>query len=142
MTGNEEKLELEIVSLSNSSVVIRWENFRRNLTEPRHLLNYEVYYRISPAKNASVYEDRDPCSEDQWKVVDVPKIAFAGALKDEPQWQDEKILTGLKFSTQYALYVKAIVIPNTEAESPNNNTRAQSDVKYFTTLPGRMRLIN
>jgi len=136
VAGDQKRLDLEIVSRTNSSVVIRWENFRRNLTEPRYLLNYEVHYRISPEKNASVYEDRDPCGGDYWKIIDVPKMLFNGSIEQEPKWQEEKIITGLKYYTQYALYVKTVVILDAGDDSRNNNTAAQSDIEYFTTLPG------
>jgi hypothetical protein len=83
-----------------------------------------------------MYEDRDPCGGDYWKVIDVPKMLFNGSLEEEPKWQEDKIIPGLKYYTQYAVYVKTVVIPNTEVDSPNNNTAAQSDITYFMTLPG------
>lgn len=118
---------------TNSSVTIQWENFRRNLTDARHLLEYEVYYKVSPEQTASLYEDRNPCGGDDWKVKTVNKISFSGSRDQEPLWQDEYLITGLGFFTQYALYVKTVVLPDND--SPNHNSAAQSRVHYFTTLP-------
>jgi insulin receptor len=135
LTGNQEKLTVQIVSYDNTSVTIRWNNFRRNLKETNHLLNYEVFYKEAPQRDVSLYEDRDPCGYDDWKVMDVPKLDHKGAQEDEPEWEHERLISGLKHYTQYALYVKTVVIP--DETSPNNNTGAQSDLIYFTSLPGR-----
>jgi len=83
---------------------------------------------------ASLYEDRDPCGGDDWKVVDVAKMSFSGSRENEPLWQAESLITGLRFYTQYAIYVKTVVIP--DRDSPNHNMAAQSRIHYFTTLPG------
>lgn len=122
---------------SNSSVTIVWENFLRNLTEPSHLLNYEVSYKEAPT-DVSPYDDRDPCGQDDWKVLDVPKTQQASIAGQEPEWEEEKLINNLKYFTRYALYVKTVVIP--DENSPNNNTGAESDVMYFVTLPDGLSL--
>ncbi|CAG7723244.1 unnamed protein product [Allacma fusca] len=130
---NQKKLTVKIQKRSNSSVTIVWENFLRNLTDPRHLLNYEVSYKEAP-NNVSPYDDRDPCGRDDWKVMDVPKMQYQLTDKEkEPEWEEEKLINNLEYFTRYALYVKTVVIP--DENSPNNNTGAESDVLYFITLP-------
>lgn len=104
------------------------------MKEISHLLNYEVYYKEAPTKDLSLYEDRDPCGFDDWKVIDVPKLDHTGGINTEPEYEHPRLIPGLKYYTQYALYVKTVVIP--DETSPNNNTGAQSDIIYFTSLPG------
>lgn len=57
---------IEVLQKSNSTVIIRWENLRRNLTRTSHLLNYEIHYKLAhgyPQQNESKFDDRDPCGK-------------------------------------------------------------------------------
>lgn len=142
VTCNTHVLEVEIEKKTNNSVLIRYENFRRNLSYTSHLLNYEIHYKEAvnyPAKNVSKFDDRDPCGEDDWTVLEYPKIKddevrYELRPSGEPQWEHSRLIANLKHYAWYALYVKTIVIP--DENSLNNNTGAESNIIYFQTLPG------
>ncbi|CAL8099243.1 unnamed protein product [Orchesella dallaii] len=137
---NTQLLAVEVEKKNNNTVLIRYENFRRNLTLPSHLLSYEIHYKEAPdypRKNISKYDDRDPCGEDDWTILEYAKMKDSevkGGLQGEPTWEHSRLLANLKYYTWYALYVKTIVIP--DVNSLNNNTGAESNIVYFQTLPG------
>ncbi|OXA61387.1 Insulin-like peptide receptor [Folsomia candida] len=135
---NTKKLMIEVLQKSNSTVIIRWENLRRNLTRTSHLLNYEIHYKLAhgyPQQNESKFDDRDPCGDDGWNVQEQAKISDNEVkgigVGNEPRWENEALIANLDPYTYYALYVKAIVIQDTD--SINNNTGAESDIIYFRT---------
>ncbi|ODM95622.1 Insulin receptor [Orchesella cincta] len=140
VTCNTQLLAVEIEKKTNNSVLIRYENFRRNLTLTSHLLSYEIHYKEAPdypQKNISKYDDRDPCGEDDWTILEYPKISdieVRGGIQNEPVWEHSRLIVNLNHYAWYALYVKTIVIP--DENSLNNNTGAESNIIYFQTLPG------
>jgi hypothetical protein len=143
--GNTKKLKIRTTQVTNNSVTIEWENFRRNLTLTSHLLNYEIHYKEAigyPNKTVSKFEDRDPCGDDGWNINDKAKISDndVKGIENEPEWENEALVINLKPFTWYALYVKAIVIP--DENSLNNNTGAESDLMFFRTyahIPSKPR---
>ncbi|XP_063242615.1 insulin-like receptor isoform X2 [Bacillus rossius redtenbacheri] len=114
---NIKTLDVEISLRMSMGVIIRWKKFEHY--DPRSVLNYVVYSIEAPYRNVTLYDGRDACGTDGWKVddVDVPEEDVV----DHP-------LTKLKPFTQYAFYVKTYTI-STE------RTGAQSPIYYVTTLP-------
>lgn len=90
------------------------------MDDPRKLLGYEVYTIEAPYKNVTLYDGRDACGGDGWRVDDV------SVSEDRIHY----LLTGLKPHTQYALYVKTFTIAT-------YRYGARSDILYFKTLPDR-----
>jgi len=79
-----------------------------------------------------MYDGRDACGGDGWRVEDVSAESTTpqphnGTESQEPVYHTH-ILTLLKPYTQYAYYVKTYTIAT-------ERSGAQSKVKYFTTLP-------
>lgn len=141
---NVTELRTVISSISSKGCMIRWEPFRHH--DPRSLLGYVVYSIEAPNKNISLYDSRDACGGDGWRVDDV---AASGADDDRRliynvsgSKSDDKhasytmalILSGLKPFTQYAYYIKTYTI-STEKSG------AQSALHYFTTLPGQPSVV-
>jgi len=113
-------------------------NFRRNLSLTSHLLNYEIHYKELgyPKRTVTKYEDRDPCGDDGWNIIEQAKMPDSNIqpgihIEKEPEWEDERLVANLKPFTYYALYVKAIVIP--DGNSLNNNMGAESELIEFRT---------
>lgn len=73
--------------------------------------------------------------DDGWNVQEQAKISDNEVkgigVGNEPRWENEALIANLDPYTYYALYVKAIVIQDTD--SINNNTGAESDIIYFRT---------
>lgn len=77
---------------------------------------------IRQYQNVSIYDGRDACSTNSWKVDDYE----AGSDNDDPLITH--IIPGLKPFTQYALYIKTYTIA-----SPSFTEGAQSPIIYFKT---------
>lgn len=99
----------------------------------RSLLGYVVYFVEAPYQNVTMYDGRDACGGDGWRVDDVSvetSVDFVPSNSSEPQEPTylSHILTQLKPYTQYAYYVKTYTIAT-------ERSGAQSKVTYFTTMP-------
>ncbi|XP_044256884.1 insulin-like receptor [Tribolium madens] len=104
--------------VNSKGVVLEWEPFK--IDDPRKLLGYIVYSIEAPTQNVTLYDGRDACGGDGWRVDDV--------AIPENEMNVTHPLTSLKPYTQYAFYVKTYTIA-TERRG------AQSNISYFTTLP-------
>lgn len=89
----------------------------------RVLLGYVLHYKPAPYANVSMYDGRDACGGDGWRVEDSTSF-------DRKANMVQIILTNLKSFTQYAYYVKTYTI----ASEPNGG---QTEILYFTTLPSQ-----
>lgn len=104
-------------------------------TNCRSLLGYVVYFTEAPSKNMTLYDGRDACGGDGWKVDDVPIMEETPANDSSFSLQNNSesiyahILTQLKPYTQYAFYVKTYTIAT-------EKSGAQSNLEYFRTSPG------
>ncbi|UYV63309.1 InR [Cordylochernes scorpioides] len=105
--------------VSSSSAILIWDNFRRNLSDPRNLLGYVIYYREAPEQNITIYDGRDACGTDAWMTVDVE------ALDQEDMFF---IITYLKPFTQYAIYIRTFTLASSQLG-------AQSTIHYLRTMP-------
>ncbi|KAG5880193.1 hypothetical protein JTB14_006626 [Gonioctena quinquepunctata] len=111
-------LVVNITNIENKSVNLEWQPFQ--MDDQRKLLAYIIYIREAPYKNVSMYEGRDACGLDEWRVIDVPS--------QESQTKISQLLPSLKPYTQYAFYVKTYTIASEKRGS-------QSEIQYFRTLP-------
>lgn len=93
----------------------------------RVLLGYVLHYKQAPYQNVSLYDSRDACGGDGWRVEDTTTFDRKATIV-------QIILTNLKPFTQYAYYVKTYTI----ASEPYGG---QSDILYFRTLPGQPGIV-
>lgn len=113
------KINATLNKVGNKFAVINWSlQFEQEIHDRRSLLGYVVYYREAPFQNVTLYDGRDACKGDVWKMVD----ADVGV--------DVQIIAHLKPFTQYAVYVKAYTLFTT-----TSTQGAQSEIFYFKTLP-------
>jgi hypothetical protein len=110
--------QVQIKVRYSKGVVLEWEPFK--IDDPRKLLGYIVYSIEAPIKNVTLYDGRDACGGDGWRVDDVART--------ENETKVTHPLLALKPHTQYAYYVKTYTIA-TERKG------AQSNISYFKTLP-------
>nr|BBI47313.1 insulin-like peptide receptor 1 [Gnatocerus cornutus] len=104
--------------IRSKGVVLEWDQFK--MDDTRKLLGYIVFYIEAPTRNVTLYDGRDACGGDGWRVDDV--------TVSENDTKVTHPLMRLKPYTQYAFYVKTYTIA-TERRG------AQSNISYFTTLP-------
>ncbi|KAK2579468.1 hypothetical protein KPH14_010782 [Odynerus spinipes] len=132
---NVTELKTVVTKTTSDAALIEWEEFIHH--DPRSLLGYVVYFIEAPYKNVTMYDGRDACGGDGWRVDDVsaiegPNIGNKSVTKDSvvsanPSYHTH-ILTQLKPFTQYAFYVKTYTIAT-------ERSGAYSNVTYFTTKP-------
>ncbi|XP_012056411.1 PREDICTED: insulin-like receptor [Atta cephalotes] len=127
---NVTELKTKVTKKSSRGAIIEWKAFTHHDT--RSLLGYVVYFIEAPNQNITMYDGRDACGGDGWRVEDVSAESTTpqphnGTESQEPVYHTH-ILTLLKPYTQYAYYVKTYTIAT-------ERSGAQSKVKYFTTLP-------
>ncbi|CAB0037272.1 unnamed protein product [Trichogramma brassicae] len=140
------ELKSVVYSVTSKAALIKWESFKHH--DMRTLLSYVVYSKEAPNQNVSMYDSRDACGGDGWKVTDVApqdeekKNPLETAVDDgggfpydvphsNPiNYHQSTILASLKPYTQYAYYVKTYTILT-------ERSGAQSKLQYFTTLPGQ-----
>lgn len=131
---NVTKLRTRVTKKTSNAALIQWEAFNHH--DPRSLLGY-VVYTIEAPNNVTMYDGRDACGGDGWRVddvsaVDIPdKLILPNSTKSGKEQETNyltHILTQLKPYTQYAFYVKTYTIAT-------ERSGAQSDLHYFTTVP-------
>ena len=76
--------------------------------------------RFRPHQNVSIFDGRDACSTNSWKVDD-----YEASADNEDKFITH-IIPGLKPFTQYALYIKTYTIAS-------ETKGAQSNIIYFKT---------
>lgn len=123
-------LQVKIDKKASNAALIIWAPFEHH--DPRSLLGYVVYFIEAPFQNVTMYDGRDACGGDGWKVDDVsPSETYSPGFKNNTEVKQflTHILTKLKPYTQYAFYIKTYTIAT-------ERSGAQSEITYFTTLPG------
>lgn len=126
---NVTELNVEITKVFSVGVIIGWKPFDHY--DPRSLLGYVVYFIEAPHRNLTLYDGRDACGGDGWRVDDVP-------VPPDRSIEINHILTRLTPFTQYAFYVKTYSIAS-------ESTGAQSKIRYFITrpdLPSSPQMVN
>ncbi|EFN89247.1 Insulin-like receptor [Harpegnathos saltator] len=127
---NVTNLYTKVIQKTSRGAIIEWEAFMHHDT--RSLLGYVVYFIEAPNTNVKMYDGRDACGGDGWRVEDVSaeiptSPSNNGTIPQRPIVLTH-ILTQLKPYTQYAYYVKTYTIAT-------ERSGAQSAVSYFVTLP-------
>nr|XP_023021383.1 insulin-like receptor [Leptinotarsa decemlineata] len=111
-------LKVNVTNITNKSVTLKWKPF--HMDDQRKLLAYIIYIREAPYRNVTLYDGRDACGLDDWRVVDVPN--------QEHELPIDQLLPSLKPYTQYAFYVRTYTIAS-------ERNGSQSEIQYFRTLP-------
>lgn len=93
----------------------------------RVLLGYVLHFKPAPFQNVSLFDSRDACGGDGWRVEDTTTF-------DRKALMVQIVLTNLKPYTQYAYYVKTYTI----ASEPYGG---QSDIMYFRTSPSQPGMV-
>lgn len=124
---NVTELKTRVGKKSPWGAVIEWEPFVHH--DARSLLGYVVYFIEAPNRNVTMYDGRDACGGDGWKVDDV-SASTNSTLMDSRQEKSvhTHYLSQLKPYTQYAYYVKTYTIAT-------ERSGAQSNLTYFRTMP-------
>ncbi|KAG8185562.1 hypothetical protein JTE90_017566 [Oedothorax gibbosus] len=115
-------MNITVWGVKANVVGLSWKNFRKTHSDMdfRSLLGYVIYYREAPERNVTIFDGRDACGADEWKVDDVDAT-------DE----DDVVMTlipHLKPFTTYAAYMRTYTIASAVVG-------AQSPIIYFTTKP-------
>ncbi|XP_034934198.1 insulin-like receptor [Chelonus insularis] len=118
---NVTELSVQVTKKTAEAALIQWEAFRHH--DPRSLLGYVVYFIEANNQTVTMYDGRDACGGDGWRVDDI------AAESTEASHIVSALLTQLKPYTQYAFYVKTYTIAT-------ERSGAQSKLQYFTTMPG------
>lgn len=123
---NVSKLWTKVVKKTSRGAIIEWEAYKHH--DIRTLLGYVVYFIEAPNRNMTMYDGRDACGGDGWRVEDISANNGPqnGSLKQHDSYTH--ILTILKPYTQYVFYVKTYT-------TATERLGAQSELEYFTTLP-------
>lgn len=111
-------LTITLRRVGSTSVLMQWAPFE--LVDTRQLLGYVIYYIEAPDTNVTLFDGRDACNSEGWKLDDISET--------EPNITVTKLLTQLKPFTQYAYYVKTYTLAS-------EGIGGQSPIQYFTTAP-------
>lgn len=117
--GNLTKLNVRVSTVMHIGAII--DVTQMDYYDHRVLLGYVLYYKQAPYQNVSLYDGRDACGGDGWRVEDATNF-------DRTAKMLQIVITNLKPYTQYAFYVKTYTI----ASEPSGG---QSDILYFRTAP-------
>lgn len=126
---NVTQLKTKVIKKTSRGAIIEWEAYTHHDT--RSLLGYVVYFIEAPHRNVTMYDGRDACGGDGWRVEDISADSVLPQSQNGSDRHPEPfshILTLLKPYTQYAYYVKTYTIAT-------ERSGAQSKLEYFTTLP-------
>ncbi|XP_076334616.1 insulin-like peptide receptor [Tachypleus tridentatus] len=119
---NVTSLEASPWRVCSSMAGILWENFRNKVGDHRSLLGYTIHYRKAKEKNITMFDGRDACEMNVWKVIDKE------ATDDKNKTTIYHLITHLEPFTQYAFYIQTYNL----AQAAKG---AKSEIKYFTTSP-------
>lgn len=111
------ELNVTVTQRSPRAILLQWPQF--HMDDSRKLLGYVVYSIEAPEMNVTMYDGRDACGGDGWRLDDVTA---------QNQTMLVYILTQLKPHTQYAFYVKTYTIAT-------ERSGAQSPIQYARTKP-------
>lgn len=114
-------LHAKVVNIASVAAIIDLDAMK--FEDERVLLGYVLHYIVSPYQNVTLYDGRDACGGDGWKIEDVTKFN-----RNDPTIP--VFISRLKPYTQYAYYIKTYTI----ASEPYGG---QTEIQYFKTLPDK-----
>lgn len=114
-------LKVVVIEIASVAAILSCEAMR--YADDRVLLGYVLHYIPAPHRNVTLYDGRDACGGDGWKVEDVPNI-------DKSLEQFPVFMSRLEPYTQYAYYIKTYTI----ASEPYGG---QTEINYLMTDPDR-----
>ncbi|XP_019935649.1 insulin-like growth factor 1 receptor [Paralichthys olivaceus] len=107
---------------SSTRIKLTWQRYRP--PDYRDLISFIVYYKEAPFQNITEFEGQDGCGSNSWNMVDVE-------LRLDKDSDPGVLLSALKPWTQYAIFVKAIMLKVEDKHMPT----AKSKVVYIRTSP-------
>uniref|UniRef100_A0A8C4I7F7 Tyrosine-protein kinase receptor n=1 Tax=Dicentrarchus labrax TaxID=13489 RepID=A0A8C4I7F7_DICLA len=115
-------LKFKSNSTSSTRIKLTWQRYRP--PDYRDLISFIVYYKEAPYQNITEFEGQDGCGSNSWNMVDVE-------LRPDKDSDPGVLLSSLKPWTQYAVFVKAIILMVDDKHMPS----AKSKVVYIRTTP-------
>ncbi|XP_072321577.1 insulin-like growth factor 1b receptor [Eucyclogobius newberryi] len=113
-------------STRSTKIKLTWQRYRPP-TDYRDLISFIVYYKEAPYQNITEFEGQDGCGSNSWNMVDVE-------LRQDMNSDPGVLLSNLKPWTQYAIFVKAIMLM-VEDKQGQTAPSAKSKVVYIRTSP-------
>ncbi|XP_014665366.1 PREDICTED: insulin-like peptide receptor isoform X2 [Priapulus caudatus] len=123
-------LRIEVRPIDGELAIVKWDNYRTD--DPRSLLGFVIYCREALHQNLTIFDGRDACGSNDWRMVDVAapeEDNYSNSTRgfdDTSNLEITELLGDLKPYTQYAVYVKTYTIAR-------ESQGAQSNIFYFTT---------
>lgn len=114
---SEKVLQLTVESQSGGhALVLTFENYQKEIADPRALLNYEIHYReidkdTYESRSVEKFRGRDACGNDDWIIDDHPPSP--GTLENGVWlWPPENtiITDKIKPYSYYAIFVTTLLI--------------------------------
>uniref|UniRef100_A0A8C1BI39 Tyrosine-protein kinase receptor n=1 Tax=Cyprinus carpio carpio TaxID=630221 RepID=A0A8C1BI39_CYPCA len=129
--GDRASCESEILKFisnttSSNKIKLTWDGFRP--PNSRDLVSFIVYYKEAPFQNLTEFDGQDGCGSDSWNMVDVD-------LKENQTQNPGVTLSMLKPWTQYAIFVKAVMLVVEDRDKDRQRLGAKSEVVYIRTKP-------
>lgn len=123
-----QKLKVQFLQGTSKLAMIRFQNFAKEMDDPRSLLYYLINYREAPNGNVTMFDGRDGCnsSNDVWKAIEASPITNKPSSNKSDSYQE--VIITVKPATRYALYIKTFTILA-------GSVGAISDIIYFETAP-------
>ncbi|XP_026678999.1 insulin-like growth factor 1 receptor, partial [Diaphorina citri] len=120
-----------ITNIQPYIVTVQWNKFDHY--DSRALLSYLIFYKETNHRNVTIYDGRDACGGDGWKMEEIENAdnkASSSLNETEHETTDPciQIIPNLKPFTQYAYYVRTYTIAT-------ERNGAQSPIQYFLTKP-------
>lgn len=121
------ELNVIVNMVIDTAAIITFETV--HYPDERVLLGYVLHYVATKDRNVKMYEGRDGCGADNWKVEDVVKESTGRRVEHLTAF-----LTPLQPNTLYAFFVKTYTIAS---EQNGGQTR----IHYLKTKPSRPEMV-
>lgn len=118
---NIETMNVTVTVVFTEGAVLEWDPFIGG--DYRKLLGYVIYCIPAPYENITLYDGRDACESNDWKIDD--KTINPNETEST---KVTHLISQLQPYTKYAYYVTTYTI-----QSEKNS--GQSNISYFRTLP-------
>ncbi|BFZ05313.1 hypothetical protein BsWGS_08351 [Bradybaena similaris] len=107
-------------------VVLHWEQYHSE-NDHRNLINYIINYKEVSEPVKDIFEGRDACSNNDWKIVEHWPQLESWSKNKTVKYENFTLVTPKSF-TKYAVYVEAITLDTA-------NISAMTDILYFVSSP-------
>lgn len=118
--GSVKELNIIVTRIADVAAVVAFEPI--HYPDDRVLLGYVLHFLATKSRNVKMYEGRDGCGGDNWRVEDVNK--------EDNKKHLTAFMANLQPNTQYAYYVKTYTIASEQVGG-------QSRIYYLKTRPAQ-----